>query len=253
MDLPGAGLINGPWDMRAGVEDYLGHVAFRGKRALDIGTASGFLCFEMERRGADVVAYDLSNETVSWDLVPFGGAPDAVLAAERTAGLGLINNSYWFAHAALESHAKVVYGSVYELPTSIGEVQIANFGAILLHLRDPFLALQRALVLTTETVIITEPAGPAARVLARFPRRAIRRLTTNLPLRANLGFLPNSKDALPYETWWRLTPWAVARLVSVLGFEVLSVTFHSQIFQGEPCLMYTLVGRRPQAASRDRT
>ncbi len=34
------------------IDDYLGRFDFRGKRCLDIGTASGYLTFEMERRGA---------------------------------------------------------------------------------------------------------------------------------------------------------------------------------------------------------
>ena len=42
----------------------------RGKRVLDVGTSSGFLCFEMERRGAEVVAFDLSDE-FDGDAVPF--------------------------------------------------------------------------------------------------------------------------------------------------------------------------------------
>jgi len=248
MDLPGVGVVEGPWDLRAGAEDYLGRVAFPGKRALDVGTASGFLCWEMERRGAEVVAYDLSEQSQSWDLVPFGGSPDPTFAAERSAGLGRINNGYWLAHAALRSKAKMVYGSVYEMPSAIGEVQVAVFGAILLHLRDPFLALQRALSLTTESVVITEPAGRAARLLRRLPEPAIHRLVSGSSLPATVGFLPDPKAGLPNETWWTLPPWTVARMVGVLGFEVSSVKFHTPTYEGRPCPMYTL-GRRQQGWS----
>ena len=59
IDVPGVGTIPGEWDLRAGVEDYLGKVTFAGKRVLELGTASGFLCFEMEKRGAAVVAFDV--------------------------------------------------------------------------------------------------------------------------------------------------------------------------------------------------
>lgn len=250
MDLPGVGLVEGPWDLRAGVGDYLGQVPLAGKRALDVGTASGFLTWEMERRGAEVVAYDLSEQSQSWDLVPFGGSPDSTVAAERSAGLGRINAGWWLAHAALGSGARVSYGSVYEMPASIGPVDVAVFGAILLHLRDPFLALQRALALTTETVVVTEPAGRAAKLLARLPARVIPRIAGDYRMPANLGFLPNPRVGLPYESWWRLTPWAVGRMVGVLGFEVEGVTFHHQTFDGAPCLMFTLVGRRRAGASR---
>src|SRR5262245_36618662 len=59
MEIPGHGLVEGEWDLRPGVEAYLGGIDFRGKRVLEVGTASGFLCFQMEARGAEVVAFDL--------------------------------------------------------------------------------------------------------------------------------------------------------------------------------------------------
>ncbi len=250
MDLPGVGLVEGAWDLRPGIEDYLGKVRFAGRRVLDVGTASGFLCWEMERRGAEVVAYDLSVQSQSWDLVPFGGSPDPIFGAERSAGLGRINNGWWLAHQALGSKAKVVYGWVYEMPPSIGDVQVAVFGAILLHLRDPFLALQRALALTTESVVITEPANRSARALRRLPRQAVHRLVSGSRLPATVGFLPDPAAGLPNETWWSLPPWTVARMIGVLGFEVSSVEFHAPTYEGNPCPMYTLVGRRRAGGSR---
>src|SRR5947209_7407317 len=72
MEIPGYGLVNGAWDLRGSVGAYLGGVDLHGRRVLEMGTASGFLCFEMEKRGAEVVAYDLS-EKQDWDLVPFAG------------------------------------------------------------------------------------------------------------------------------------------------------------------------------------
>jgi hypothetical protein len=59
MDIPGVGLVKGEWDLRLGIRRYLGNVAFRDKRVLEIGTASGFVCFYIESQGAEVVAYDL--------------------------------------------------------------------------------------------------------------------------------------------------------------------------------------------------
>ena len=45
---------------------------FAGKRVIDIGPASGFLSFHMERRGAQVVCIEPQMETF-WDLVPRAG------------------------------------------------------------------------------------------------------------------------------------------------------------------------------------
>src|SRR5208337_1299521 len=45
MDVPGYGHVEGEWDLRGKETQYLGGVALKGKRVLEIGTASGFLCF----------------------------------------------------------------------------------------------------------------------------------------------------------------------------------------------------------------
>jgi hypothetical protein len=69
-DLPGVGRVGGHWDLRETIDDYLGHYDFTGKRALDIGTASGFLTFAMEARGAEVVSFDAAAGRHS-DIVPY--------------------------------------------------------------------------------------------------------------------------------------------------------------------------------------
>ena len=70
MDLPGHGVVEGKWDLRENVDKYVGSVIFDGKRVLELGTASGYLCFEMEKRGAEVIAYDI-GENERWDVVPY--------------------------------------------------------------------------------------------------------------------------------------------------------------------------------------
>ncbi len=244
MDLPEIGLQRGPWDLRHRVADYLGRVSFEGKRVLEVGTASGFVCFEMERRGAEVVAYDLSDESDGWDLVPFNGVPPTAFAVERAHGMRQINNSFWFAHAAMESNARMVYGSVYEIPQDIGPVDVAMLGSVLLHIRDPFLALARALHLTRQSVIVTEPASRSASALSRLPGWTRLPLARSRALPANLGFMPDPRAGNPRETWWRLTPWAVARMLQVLGFHIRRLLFHTQGYQGRETLLYTVVGER---------
>ena len=43
MDLPLSGPQRGSWDLRAGIDAYLGHVDFDRKRVLEIGPASGYV------------------------------------------------------------------------------------------------------------------------------------------------------------------------------------------------------------------
>ena len=63
MDLPGLDEVGKGWDLRETINEYLGGYDFRGKRVLDVGTASGFLTFEMEKRGAEVVSFDMASST----------------------------------------------------------------------------------------------------------------------------------------------------------------------------------------------
>jgi 2-polyprenyl-3-methyl-5-hydroxy-6-metoxy-1,4-benzoquinol methylase len=62
MDLPKFGLVHGHWDLRGRFEEYVGGVEVSGKSVLDIGTATGFLSFEAEKRGATrVLSFDMSD------------------------------------------------------------------------------------------------------------------------------------------------------------------------------------------------
>lgn len=229
MELPGYGVVPGPWDLRDNVDAYLGNVNLKGKRILEVGTASGFLCFEMEKRGAEVIACDLSEHNL-WDIVPFGGNISAEKVHRTQVMIKALNNSWWLAHNVLNSKSKVVYCPVYKIPEEIGPVHIATFGCVLLHLRDPFLALQKAAAITTETMIVSD--------LVWYHD------TTAIP---DLAFYPDADRNYPdqEETWWHLSSDLVARYLKILGFPKTQLNFHEQ--KHNTCGMmklYTVVGRR---------
>ena len=113
-----------------------GNVDFAGQRVLEIGPASGFLTFEMEKRGADVISVEVTDEH-GWDFVPYPDARLEEVFGPRRIVMQQLKNSYWFSHAALQSKAKVYYGDAYNLPAALGEFDIAVMGAVLLHCRDP--------------------------------------------------------------------------------------------------------------------
>lgn len=232
-DVPGVGVRTGEWDLRPGIRAYLGDVPFAGKRVLDLGAASGFLSFHMEQQGADVVSFDLS-ERHPWDIVPFSGLDIAEVDRVRRAHLRRINDAYWFCHGARGSRARVAYGTVYGVPDGIGPVDIAVVGSILLHLRDPFLALWNAVRLARETAIVTDI----------IPHRY--RWTRFLGARFGLSakFLPRAARREPFDAWWYLSPETVREFLRVLGFADATVTFHRQLFLGEPRQMFTIVARR---------
>jgi len=98
----------------------------RGKRALDVGAASGWNSFEMERRGADVVAVD---------CVEF--------------------EEFHMARALLGSKVDYRILDVDELtPESIGRFDYVLFFGVLYHLRHPLLGLERICSLTTEAAFV---------------------------------------------------------------------------------------------------
>ncbi len=233
MHIPGYGEIKGDWDLRGFEHRYLGGVDFRGKRVLEMGTASGFFCFYMEGRGAEVVSFDLSEE-YNWDVVPFAGFDQERILAARREEIRKLNNGYWLGHRAHGSRARVVYGNIYDLPMEIGPVDIATFGSILPHLQNPFLALQKALSLTRETVIVSETV---------WNRYLINHLLSHFtPPQAT--FVPRFRTLQNWDTWWYLPPPVVKNYLGVLGFRRTTVRYFFNRYRGRRLLGYALVGKR---------
>jgi len=250
MDIPGHGEVTGEWDLRGDEHRYLGGVDLAGKRVLELGAASGFLTTRMEKLGAEVVAYDLSEEH-SWDVVPFAGTDLDRFDQVRRDHLRKINNGFWLNHAAHGLSAKLVHGTVYTVPAEIGPVDVATFASILLHLRDPFLALQTSLRLVRDTVIVSD-VYPASEyhlvgdlVDAPDPDGDA---TSVLPIESHgqpkATFLPQHWDHAYADTWWHLSPETVRRFIGVLGFEKTEITYHHAYAKGRRTLLYTVVGQR---------
>jgi SAM-dependent methyltransferase len=229
MDIPGHGVVSGQWDLRRGLDDYLGRYNFNGKRVLDVGAASGLVTFHIEKQGAEVVSYDLSDD-FDWDIVPFAQRDRASDIGQRREHIRRINNGYWFCHRAYQSRARAVYGVVYDIPQTIGPVDVAIYASILLHLRDPFLALQNGARLAREAMIVADvsPWGRLGGLLLKSPR-----------------FMPNhlTPDDF-YETWQRLPPRLVKEYLAILGFEKSVITWSSQLFLGRRWPIYTIIARR---------
>jgi tRNA (mo5U34)-methyltransferase len=130
------GLVTeGEFDLRP----YVGHYGLpermEGMRAIDVGTFNGFWAFEMERRGADVVALDLVDaDELDWPA--FRPRPS------RDTPLG---EGFRIAHQLLDSSVERAHCSVYEARAQggLGEFDLVFCGSMLIHLRDQFLALER--------------------------------------------------------------------------------------------------------------
>jgi len=97
-----------------------------GKRVLDIGAWDGWFSFELERRGAQVVAVD------NWD-----------------------NPRFHEVHEALQSRVEYLQMDIYELtPERIGQFDLVLFLGVLYHLKHPLLALERVCALTKEMAAV---------------------------------------------------------------------------------------------------
>ncbi len=98
----------------------------RGKRVLDVGAATGWCSFEMERRGAEVVAVDC----VEYD-------------------------DFRVAHRILGSKVDYKLLDVDELtPELLGTFDIVVFFGVLYHLRHPLLGLEKILALARDAVLV---------------------------------------------------------------------------------------------------
>jgi len=90
--------------------------------------------------------------------------------------------------------------TVYEAtPERLGHFDLVFCGSILIHLRDPMLALERMAALCRERFIL---ADEYSRRLALLPFAAA-----------------EFRGDTPWMTWWRPSPRALRRMVATAGFE----------------------------------
>jgi SAM-dependent methyltransferase len=112
-----------------------------GMRALDVGTFDGFWAFEMERRGANVVALDLPGMAAA-EWPPLNR--DALLERQREWDMEL-GKGFAAASDALGSRVDRVIGNVYDLDPEMvgGAMDLIFCGDVLIHVRDPTRAVER--------------------------------------------------------------------------------------------------------------
>ena len=213
MDLPGFGLVRGQWDLRGRFDDYVGGVEVAGKSVLDIGTATGFLSFEAEKRkAARVLSFDLSDAKQQ-AFLPF---KDKLYSRDPErwtrqygAEIEQWKNAYWLCHRLLGSEAEVYYGNIYDLPQELGQFDIAIVGSVLEHLSDQVAALASIARLTKETIVIVSPLLQTDERIARFEA---------------LAGNPEADF-----TWWTYSLGVYREVFGMLGFSIARVS-HSNYY-----------------------
>jgi SAM-dependent methyltransferase len=224
MELPDRGVIEGrDWDLRGRVDEYLGNVDFAGQRVLEIGPASGFLTFEMEKRGADVISVEVTDDH-GWDFVPYPDARLEEVFGPRRIVMQQLKNSYWFSHTALQSKAKVYYGDAYNLPEALGEFDIAVMGAVLLHCRDPLRIVEQC-AKRAKSLIIVDKFHP------------------DLEGTPVCRLAPTAEN-FSWHTWWHFSTQFFTQFLVVMAFTTSAPVTHQQYHRGRAHTLFTLVARR---------
>jgi hypothetical protein len=232
IDLPGHGLIYGPWDLRGREDQYTGHVDFDGKSVMEIGPASGGLTAYIEQRGGKVTCVETSDE-LGVDILPIHGADIASHIEGGRSTLKQVCAAWNYTQATLGLTATCHYGDVNTLPSKIGTFDISFVGAILLHCKSPFDVVHQACEASSGAVIVTDL------VYADMVS------TTEALMR----FDPSNGTSVI--AWWGVSPGAIISMLRLHGFSDCTATFHEQKYGVDKygidpifAKMFTVVGRR---------
>lgn len=215
-----------------GLFDHAPHLAryglpadLSGLRVLDIGAFDGFWALEFERRGAaEVVAFD----------APCIGAldfPPGVRAAMEPEILTRpVSAGFPLALDILGSRVERRFGSVYEMaPEALGVFDLTHLGNVLVHLRDPALALARMASVTAGEAWIVEAYEP------EFGEDG-----------AVMRYMGGQQDC----NWWRFSAPALLAMARDAGFDdVMEVARFAIPFRNSRRDMYMLVIRARGKAS----
>jgi O-methyltransferase len=232
MDLPGRGLVTGPWDLRGRLDKYLGRVDYAGSTVLEIGPASGCLTYEMERRGATVVAVDLPV-TESYDCFPLSPCNQVEALHPGQRQRQLRRNGFWTAHRAFGSRARLIEVNVDDLDPSVAGFDVAVVANVLQHRMNP-VGMLLNISARARTIVITESdwldgTNDAAPLM---------QLVT-----------PNLRAGNPL-SWFLLSPQLVEDVLALRGFDIVSRDIHHQPYQPDPSQPANLIRHYTITATR---
>ena len=200
IELPDGSVTPGRFDHRGLVPHYGLPDDLRGKRALDVGSGDGFWAFELERRGAEVTSLDIET-FADVDLPP---ALHEIFV-ERPVDLSF-RRGLEIARRRLGSRVKLINGPIYDLdPDEVGTFDLVHAGDILLHLRDPALALQRLRAVTSGQSLLADCFDPVLDTLGAGPG------------------LTRYRGGWHDATWWAPALSTLTQMVADAGFENVQV------------------------------
>ena len=180
-------------DHRAQLHHYGFPESMEGMRCLDIATFDGYFAFEFERRGStDVVAIDVAKKA---DI----DCPRLMLRDPEGFGLsGATGAAFKVAQRLLDSKVSRVEKSVYDLDPDVdGMFDFVFISDVLLHLKNPQLAIERAYSVCRGQLVIADVYSPDLDGL----------------------YTPAAQFLGPGEVWWYMNVAALRQMMTVAGFE----------------------------------
>jgi tRNA (mo5U34)-methyltransferase len=183
-------------DHREQIDAYHLPESMAGLRCLDVATFDGFWSFEMEKRGAaEVIGIDIAKGT---DVdIPMFILDEAGSWTETSMGAG-----HKAARKILGSKVRHEICNVYDLtPERFGMFDIVFLSDLLLHLRNPQLALERIASVCRGTAIIGEVYNPMLECV------------TDRNLTQYVLWIPGSY------TWWQPSSSTLRQMMKVAGFD----------------------------------
>lgn len=277
MEIPGLGnddlTPSISFDVRDDIGNILGNLDFKGKKVLNLGSITGHLSFEAERRGGDVTSIDLSvdssqmakQQATERDWVPRANEDwkkDLKRFMDREVQR---RNAFWYAHKALNSKSRLLISHANNLPKELDTHDIGIIFSVLLHIRDPFLALIRMCSHVNEKIVITELGGYPKYLLKLLPsdtygkyknfvtrlKEKNKTLINGLPNFISKRFRhdPTMRFIPEYgrtaSKWWAFQPETIIAMLNVLGFGKTKVNYHYyKHVSGKKLWNFTVVGER---------
>ncbi len=149
VDLGNGVVTPGHYDHRNYLDLYGLPESLSEKTALDLGAASGFFSFELERRGAKVTATDLPE----WYDHDFG--PNYSIEQDQETLQNYLREPFEIARQALGADVEKKFINIYDVsPETVGIHDFVFCGSLLIHLTDPIKALRNIASVTGDKAII---------------------------------------------------------------------------------------------------
>jgi O-methyltransferase len=233
IELPGHGLVVGPWDLRGREDAYTGHVDFSGRSVLEVGPASGGLTAYMEGRGGKITCFETAAE-YGIDMLPISTVDIAAAKHDWDVSTKRVNNAWHYTKRLLNLAAEIQYGNVNFDHDVVDQFDISILGAILLMCKSPLSVVRRACLSTRSTVIVTD----------LYP--------SDLDIEGDSLMRFNPSRGTSVIAWWALSPGSVISMLQLHGFTQFTTTLHDQMhyvhanYAGglKPIRMFTVVGSR---------